>query len=72
MPFWKNAIRISGSFPNFLKWFIISCQGMLKASYQKYLLHFKEPSGTSRGVLTDKETYFIRIWDELRPEVVGQ
>jgi O-succinylbenzoate synthase len=31
----------------------------LKATYHKYLLHFKRPSGTSRGVLTDKETWFI-------------
>lgn len=30
----------------------------LKAEWSKYLLHFKEPSGTSRGILTDKETYF--------------
>lgn len=44
---------------------------MLRASYQKYLLHFKEPSGTSRGVLKDKETFVIRIWEEDRPEVAG-
>ena len=25
----------------------------------KYLLHFKRPAGTSRGVLTSKETYFL-------------
>ncbi len=31
----------------------------MKASYHKYLLHFKRPSGTSRGVMTDKETWFI-------------
>ena len=31
----------------------------MKATYHKYLLHFKRPSGTSRGVLTDKETWFI-------------
>lgn len=37
---------------------------MLKASFQKYRLHFKEPSGTSRGILSDKDTYFIRIWEE--------
>lgn len=43
----------------------------LKAEWSKYLLHFKEPSGTSRGILTDKETYFIRVWDERYPEVVG-
>lgn len=44
---------------------------MLKAAYQKYLLHFKEPSGTSRGMLTEKETYFIRIWDTDRPGICG-
>ncbi|TBX69939.1 o-succinylbenzoate synthase [Flavobacterium silvisoli] len=31
----------------------------MKATYQKYVLHFKQPSGTSRGILTDKETWFI-------------
>ena len=31
----------------------------MKATYYKYLLHFKRPSGTSRGVMTDKETWFI-------------
>ena len=32
---------------------------MLKASYQKYVLDFKRASGTSRGVLTQKETWFL-------------
>ena len=31
----------------------------MKTSYCKYTLHFKQPSGTSRGILTDKETWFI-------------
>lgn len=31
----------------------------MKASYQKYTLDFKRPSGTSRGVLIQKETWFI-------------
>lgn len=31
------------------------------AIYFQYLLHFKQPSGTSRGVLTDKETWFILL-----------
>lgn len=44
---------------------------MLKASFRKYILHFREPSGTSRGVLTEKETYFIRIWDSRKQDVVG-
>ena len=33
----------------------------MKASYHKYILDFKQPSGTSRGVLTHKETWFIII-----------
>jgi o-succinylbenzoate synthase len=35
----------------------------LKAIYHKYLLNFKRPSGTSRGVLTQKETWFIVLED---------
>jgi o-succinylbenzoate synthase len=31
----------------------------MKATYHKYILHFKQASGTSRGVLTDKETWFL-------------
>lgn len=31
----------------------------MKASYQRYLLNFKQPSGTSRGILTQKETWFL-------------
>ncbi len=34
---------------------------MIRASYQKYILHFKRPSGTSRGVLTEKETWFLKL-----------
>lgn len=31
----------------------------MKATYHKYILQFKQPSGTSRGVMTEKETWFI-------------
>ncbi len=31
----------------------------MKATYHKYILNFKRPSGTSRGVMTEKETWFI-------------
>ena len=31
----------------------------MKATYRKYILNFKMPSGTSRGVLKTKETWFI-------------
>lgn len=29
------------------------------ATYKKYILKFKRPSGTSRGVMTEKETWFL-------------
>tara|TARA_R110002167_G_scaffold106905_3_gene273879 strand:- start:6658 stop:7698 length:1041 start_codon:yes stop_codon:yes gene_type:complete len=32
---------------------------LIKASYKKYILNFKNPSGTSRGILKTKETWFI-------------
>ena len=32
---------------------------MIKATYHKYLLNFKQASGTSRGVLRTKETWFL-------------
>lgn len=31
----------------------------MKATYKNYILDFKRPSGTSRGVLTQKETWFL-------------
>lgn len=33
----------------------------MKASYHKYILEFKRPSGTSRGILKTKETWFILL-----------
>ncbi|MCL6217417.1 o-succinylbenzoate synthase [Zunongwangia pacifica] len=33
----------------------------MQATYKKHILNFKRPSGTSRGVLTVKETWFIKI-----------
>ncbi len=33
----------------------------MKATYHHYFLNFKNPSGTSRGVLSKKETWFIII-----------
>ncbi|PCE63880.1 o-succinylbenzoate synthase [Sediminicola luteus] len=33
----------------------------MKASYASYLLDFKRPSGTSRGVLHQKETFFLKL-----------
>ncbi len=33
----------------------------MKAHYKKHILNFKQPSGTSRGVLRTKETYFLIV-----------
>ena len=44
---------------------------MLQARYAPYRLHFKEPGGTSRGVLTYKDTYFVQVWDSAQPARVG-
>ena len=36
----------------------------MKATYKRYLLNFKQPSGTSRGILNDKETWFLILEHE--------
>ena len=36
----------------------------MKATSQKYILNFKQASGTSRGILRTKETFFLFISDE--------
>lgn len=38
----------------------------MEANYKKYTLNFKVPSGTSRGVLTQKETWFLVLRDNGR------
>ena len=43
----------------------------MKATYKKYILDFKRPSGTSRGVLTKKETWFL-ILEKDRKQGVGE
>lgn len=35
----------------------------MKAGYKRYLLQFKRPSGTSRGILVQKETWFLWVED---------
>lgn len=44
---------------------------MLKASYKKYILDFKRPSGTSRGIMTHKETWFL-ILEENGKRGIGE
>ncbi|MGG1921524.1 o-succinylbenzoate synthase [Chryseobacterium sp. NRRL B-14798] len=41
----------------------------MEATYVQYLLQFKRPSGTSRGVLLDKETFILTISKEGRKGV---
>ena len=36
----------------------------MKATYQKYILNFKQASGTSRGILKTKETFFLKLIDK--------
>lgn len=43
----------------------------MKATYQKYNLEFKRPSGTSRGILTQKEAWFI-VLEENGKKGIGE
>ena len=44
---------------------------MLKISYCRYFLNFKETAITSRSSMNEKETFFIKIFDEQNPEIFG-
>lgn len=44
---------------------------MLNATYKKHILQFITPGGTSRGVLTTKDSWYIQIYDIHNSEVVG-
>ena len=43
----------------------------MRLEFAPYLLKFKEPGGTSRGVLTEKPTFLIKIYDENDPSHFG-
>jgi o-succinylbenzoate synthase len=43
----------------------------LHADFQPYTLQFKFEAGTSRGVLREKKTYFLKIYDPANPQVFG-
>lgn len=43
----------------------------LKAVFYKHTLNFTFDAGTSRGVLKNKTSYFIKIWEESSPNVFG-
>lgn len=44
---------------------------MLRSDWKKYTLKFKRPAGTSRGKLTTKDSWFIFIYDDSDPQIVG-
>jgi o-succinylbenzoate synthase len=43
----------------------------LQASVHPYTLDFKFPAGTSRGILKQKETFLLKLWDSNNPDLVG-
>lgn len=43
----------------------------MRLAYCPYILDFKNPAGTSRGVLTTKPTCLLKLYDERNPEVFG-
>lgn len=43
----------------------------MKMQFAPYMLKFRQPAGTSRGVLNEKITCFIRIFDESDPSRYG-
>lgn len=43
----------------------------MKLQFAPYTLKFKNPAGTSRGILTEKITAFLRIFDENNPSIYG-
>lgn len=44
---------------------------MLRASWEPYRLRFTFLARTSRQAMRVKDTYFVRLWDDARPEAVG-
>jgi len=44
---------------------------MLRADFRKYTLHFKSPAGTSRGTYTQRDSWFISMYDTDSPSLRG-
>jgi L-alanine-DL-glutamate epimerase-like enolase superfamily enzyme len=44
---------------------------MIKADYKKYILHFKQPAATSRGVYTERIIWFLFVFDSDNPAQIG-
>lgn len=43
----------------------------MRLAYAPYILKFRDPAGTSRGVLTEKPTFIIKVFDESDPSRFG-
>lgn len=43
----------------------------LQASFTKKVFHFNFTARTSRGRMTDRTSWFIKVWDEAKPDVFG-
>lgn len=43
----------------------------MKLRFTKKTFEFKRPSGTSRGILTEKHAWILEAWYEANPDVIG-
>ena len=43
----------------------------MRLAYAPYILKFRFPAGTSRGVMTEKPTFIIKVFDENNPSEFG-
>lgn len=44
---------------------------MIKAYFQKRILQFRKPAGTSRGIMLQKPVWYIYLYDEFEPLIKG-
>ena len=45
---------------------------MYQAKFNKLTLHFKTPSGTSRGILNSKDSWILSLWSTSNSKIVGK
>src|SRR5688572_10202722 len=43
----------------------------LQASFTRKVFHFNFTARTSRGRMNDRTSWFIKIWDESKPDIFG-
>ncbi|MBN2699808.1 MAG: o-succinylbenzoate synthase [Bacteroidales bacterium] len=44
---------------------------MIRATFIKHILRFISPAGTSRGVLAEKDSWFVKLTDPVDPSITG-